>query len=136
MRQEIIEHALGEGMAEGADSGAVAAAAVRSFKAVLAEVSPLVGVFATRALYVRSLHLARSSFRRPEADSEMTTELASLQNDLASRAPAEAKQAGQALLHAFADLLVSLIGMPLTHRMLRTAWGITADALPPEEKTK
>lgn len=125
MRSEMIQGALGERAAEGADSETVAGAAVRTLTLLLAELKPLVGELALRALYVRSLHLARSSFERPSAgDLESPDELlAPLHRDLVSRAPAEARGAAEALLLALANLLVSLIGEPLTDRLLHKAWG-------------
>lgn len=125
MRSEMIQSALGEGATEGADSKAVAGAAVLAMTLFLAEIRPLVGETAMRALYVRSLHLARSSFERPDAaDLESADELlAPLHSNLVSRAPAEARSAAEALLLALANLLVSLIGEPLTDRLLHKAWG-------------
>lgn len=124
MRSEMIQSALGEGAAGGADSKTVAGATVRALTSLLAELKPLVGELALRALYVRSLHLARSSFERPGAgDPESPDELlAPLHRDLVSRAPAEARGAAEALLLALANLLVSLIGEPLTDRLLHKAW--------------
>jgi len=77
-----------------------------------------------RALHVRSLHLAQASFERPSADLASTDELlAHLHQDLVSRLAAPARAAAQALLLALANLLVSLIGEPLTDRLLHKAWG-------------
>ncbi len=125
MRSKTIRSALGQEGLEGADSEIVAAATVRALTLLLAELKPLVGELALRALYVRSLHLARSSFERPGAgDPEYPDELlAPLHRDLVARAPAEALGAAEALLLALVDLLVSLIGEPLTDRLLHKAWG-------------
>lgn len=125
MRSELIQRALGEGAAEGADSKTVASATVRALTLLLAELKPLVGEIALQALYVRSLHLARSSFERPSAaELESPDELlAPLHRDLVSRAAADARGAAEALLLALANLLVSLIGEPLTDRLLNKAWG-------------
>lgn len=125
MRSEMIQSALGEGATEAADSKTVAGATVRALTSLLAELKPLVGELALRALYVRSLHLARSSFERPgTGDLESPDELlAPLHRNLLSRAPAEARGAAEALLLALANLLVSLIGEPLTDRLLHKAWG-------------
>jgi len=92
---------------------------------LLAELKPLVGELALRALYVRSLHLARSSFERPGTGELQSPDelLAPLHRDLLSRAPTESRGAAEALLLALANLLVSLIGEPLTDRLLHKAWG-------------
>jgi hypothetical protein len=129
MRQEIISHALGLGAAEDADSGTVSTEAIRAVSALIAELKPLVGELATRALYVRALHLARSSFERPRGTFESISDMLSpLSQNLGAREPNDAQAAAGALLRAFVDLLVSLIGEPLTYRMLRTAWGV----MPPQ----
>ena len=91
----------------------------------MAELGLLVGESATRALYVRALHLAKSSFERPADTSDSINDLLSpLARDLGAREPADAKAAAAELLSAFVGLLVSLIGEPLTHRLQQTAWGI------------
>ena len=138
MRQGIIEFALGEAGAENAEIGNFAAAVATAARKLLAELSPIVGNLATYALYVRSLHLARSSFERPGASNPETLEtlLATLERDLASRQPVDAGGAGRALLQSLVDLLFSLIGEHLTHRMLRKAWGDPAPSLSFEEKLK
>jgi hypothetical protein len=125
MRSEMIQGALGEGAAEGADSETVAGAAVLALTLLHAELRSLVGEIALRALHVRSLHLARSSFERPsKADLESPDGLlAPLHQDLVSRSAVEARGAAEALLLALANLLVSLIGEPLTGRLLHKAWG-------------
>ena len=124
MRIEMIQIALGEGAAEGADSAAVAETTVRALTSLFAELRPLIGMLALRALYRRSVHLANSSFERPSTDLASADELlATLHRDLVSRDPAEARSAAVAVLLALANLLVSLIGEPLTNRMLQKAWG-------------
>ena len=125
VRSEMIQSALGEGAAEGAHSKTVAASTVQALTLLLAELRPLVGELALRALYLRSLHLAHSSFERPVAGDLKSTDelLAPLHQDLLMRAPAQARVAAEALLMALANLLVSLIGEPLTDRLLHKAWG-------------
>ena len=137
MQSEILERALGLGAAEDADAATVAAAVVCAVGSLLGELTPLVGGLAARALYARSLHLARASFRRPDSgEVETQSDLAALYQDLVCRIPVEARQAGQALLGSFVDLLVSLVGAPITHRMLRTAWGVSAAELPLRGETE
>ena len=125
MQREVIQHALGSAAAEGADARDVASGTVGAVKGLLAELQPLVGELAARALYGRALHLAKSSFDRPAAAGEPVADLlGALQQDLAARSASDARAAAGALLHAFADLLTSLIGLSLTNRILRTAWGV------------
>lgn len=136
MRQDLIERRLAQGAPAQATADAVGIATAQSFRLLLSELEPLVGVQATRALYARSLHLTRPSFdwlsiAAAQPQDEL---LILLRRDLASRLPADARKAGEALLLGFADLLISLIGEPLTHRLLRSAWEppAAADQLFPE----
>lgn len=136
MRKEMIQSVLDKGASYSADSEALATATVSALTALVAEISPIVGELAWRALYVRSLHLARSSFARPEVGNSVTSAelLALLHRDLQARAPVEARAAAEALLLALADLLASLIGEPLTHRLLHSAWDQPIDSKTSQEK--
>ena len=138
MRQRIIEHALGNSVAGNVDPGTLATATVRAVRLLLAELRPLVGDLATSALYSRSLYLARASFQRPDLSALLTHDelLAPLQQDLASRAPADAQLAARGLLKSLVDLLFSLTGEPLTNQMLSKAWGVHPEPTSPGEKTQ
>ncbi len=138
MRHEIIQHFLAEETADGATQSTVPDAIVRALRLLLAELEPLVGVQAARALYARSLHLTRSNYGwSPVAGDQPFSELITfLHGDLAARDAAEGRRAGETLLHTFADLLTSLIGEPLTHRLLRSAWGDPGADKPFQEKAQ
>jgi hypothetical protein len=135
MRQEIIVSALGKDAAEGVDPGPLATSTVRAVRLLLAELRPLVGELATTALYGRSLHLARASFQQQILSKSVTHNelLALLQQDLASRSRPDAQRAARALLNSLVDLLISLIGEPLTNQILNKAWGVQPDASSSEE---
>ncbi len=134
MRDDMIKQALGECGVE-ADSSAIAHATVKALTRLLEQLKPLVGELAWRALYVRSLHLARSSFIKPDVDQDSPGDLLTpLQRDLSRRPPAAARAAAEALLLALVDLLVSLIGDPLTVRLLHKAWDIPAAGTSAQEK--
>lgn len=130
MRDELIELALSRHGPRPPDARAVADTTVRALSAVLDELKPLVGDMAARALYLRSLHLADISFHGPASpDTQAQSALVdALRADLASRDMQEARRHGRALLQSLANLLASLIGENLTHRMLSTAWGVPTPA--------
>lgn len=136
MRQQIIEKALAESAGEEADPTSVARATVGVVRLLNAELASVIGSQATAALYARSVHLTRPAFQwlTQTATDPPEARLAALQSDLSAREPSEARKAGEALLLTFADLLVSLIGEPLTHRLLRSAWGRPADDEPSGRK--
>lgn len=129
MRQEIIQQALTERAAEGVDSSAIADATVHVLRLLHAELESLVGGQAVRALHARSVHLTRSSigWTWPAAAHPQGELLSFLRADLVARSPAQARKAAETILLTFADLLISLIGEPLTQRLLRTAWGVPQD---------
>jgi hypothetical protein len=95
-----------------------------------AALMPIVGVRGLAALCGRSLHLTRVDFAwlgaaidgRAEAQSgvEAFCALLAQQDDAAATACA------QAFMRNFRDLLTSLIGVPLTERLLRAAWTATS----------
>lgn len=136
MRQQIIEKALAEIAGEHPDPTAVAHATVGALRLLHAELGSAIGSQATGALYARSVHLTRPAFQwlTQTAADPPEARLAALQDDLSAREPSEARKAGEALLLTFADLLVSLIGEPLTHRLLSSAWGRPADNEPSGRK--
>ena len=137
MRHALIEHALRGSRQRDADAAGVASSVVASVRLLLCELKPLVGELAAGALYRRSVQLARSSLPRAPEDAGSHDELlAPLHRHLAALPPVEAKAGGRALLNAFVDLLVSLIGEPLTHKLLTKAWGGAADPPVAEEKPR
>lgn len=107
-----------------------AAQAARVLHAIWVDIDaalmPIVGVRGLAALCGRSLHRTRVDFAwlgaaidgRVEAQQgvEVVCALLAQQDDAAATACA------QAFLRNFRDLLTSLIGAPLTERLLRAAW--------------
>ncbi|MEJ7688094.1 MAG: hypothetical protein WKG52_14530 [Variovorax sp.] len=138
MRHEIIQQFLAAETAIGAHESTIADVIVRALRLLLAELQPLVGAQASRALYARSIHLTRPSCDWPSrpADLPASELLAFLQGDLAPRPVADARRAGEALLLTFVDLLISMIGEPLTYRLLRSAWDNPAADKPFQEKAQ
>lgn len=137
MRHDMTGSANDEAGADGAETAAVAASTIRALTSLFEELKPLVGVLATQALYRRALHLARASVLLPgnEAPS-LDEQLERLRHELDNCAHADALRSSEALLHAFVDLLVSLIGRPLTFRLVRSAWGARAAETYIEERAQ
>jgi len=117
-----IEAALGQAWKDGA-AGDVAAAAEHALRALFAELASLIGNDAVRALYLRALHVSVLSFTRPgQASEPMDALLAEFRQNMRDRQPVEARRAALALLESLVALLVSLIGQPLTLRLITSAW--------------
>ena len=139
MQRELILQALAPAAAGQSGSSVVAAACIRALDALFSELEPLVGVTGTRALYLRCLHLTRESVGWPVAADGASSDalLTSLAEHIEARDSDAARRASETLLTGFADLLISLIGEPLTLRLLQSAWGDPGDAVMPfQESTK
>ncbi|MGJ7542988.1 hypothetical protein [Variovorax sp. LT1R16] len=135
MREKIIDQRLAGTVGDAATSDAIAETTVGALRLLYAELGSLIGSRAAGALYVRSLHLTRPGFPWLSQAVEASDALFStLYSDLCAREANEARQAGAGLLRTFADLLATLIGEPLTHRLLRSAWGLPADDEPSGSK--
>ena len=112
-------------VSEDADSAAVAAAAVSTWGAIAAALSPIIGHGGVVALFQRSMHLTRVNYPwLPAADESALrgNGFAALGVALAQQAGLDASAAQTALLHTFRDLLLSLIGSSLTERLLGSVW--------------
>jgi hypothetical protein len=87
---------------------------------------PIIGDDSFRSLLERSLHLNGKNF--PWLVLDMRTwdhsdRFSGLRDNLNSRDPVEAADAGLALLTTFVETLVELIDVPLVSNILRSAWG-------------
>ncbi len=123
LRHPYIERALGGSWTAG-EADTVADATVQALQALFSHLATLIGNDAVRALYLRSLHVSLLSFdRTAQANQPLNTLLAELRQNLAKHQTADARKAAQALLESLVALLVSLIGQPLTMRLVASAWG-------------
>ncbi|MBA3772893.1 MAG: hypothetical protein H0X13_10515 [Ramlibacter sp.] len=123
LRHLYIERALGEAWNAG-EADTVADATVQALQALIAELAMLIGNDAVRALYLRALHVSLLFFdRTAPANQPLDALLADLRRSLTNHQPADARRAAQALLESLVTLLVSLIGQPLTLRLVTSAWG-------------
>jgi hypothetical protein len=112
----IVNHA-----GKSPDSNAIAEAAVITWLEMCAQLKPVLGVRGVNILFRRSLHLTKISFPEIEISdfSESDTNLlAGLKNNLTRRETTNALESIRDLLVTFTELLASLIGDPLTKRLL------------------
>lgn len=61
----------------------------------------------------------------PPAAAFSDSSFSAVRDDLSARTPEDALHAGQSLLFALTDQLVSFVGLPVTRRMLHSAWRAT-----------
>jgi hypothetical protein len=116
----LAQHA---GSTAGAE--AVAAAARRAYDDLGHVSTPLIGQVGLDALTARAVHLAQREYswlgdsREPERTDELFAQVIA---SLGRQDPAGATEGAAAVFAAFAGLLVTIIGEPLTTGLLRQAW--------------
>src|SRR5512140_1538455 len=136
-RHEKIAHLLMQHAGGGeADARAVAEAALGLWIRAACELALLIGKGGVRAIYARSLHLARSSYPwLPEAADPAQSDppFTELRATLERQAAPDALKAGTAFLVAFTDLRATLIGEALTTGLMNSAWPDRASGLAAKE---
>lgn len=110
-------------VAEGASSRQIADTAVLKWLELDAVLSPIIGQNGVAALYNRSIHSVQITYPWLVAAHESDVEygdFATLRSALTKKTSAEASAANLALYQAFYNTLISLIGAPLTDRLLES----------------
>ena len=133
MPSEIVKRVISQCAGDGAPSAQIAQSIVDALKSLHAELTLVVGVQAASSLIAHALHRTRTTVGWTLVASSVVTDktLDALRDDLAARPPAGCRSAGQLLLLTLVDHLISLIGQPLTRRMLHSAWNLPdADVAP------
>lgn len=107
-----------------ADAASVASAARRRFEELADVLTPIVGQAGIDALAARALHLAQREY--PCLGTTRTSEhvegpLIGVSMSLEHQEPGLATEAAAAVLAQFTALLVTMIGEPLTVRLMRQA---------------
>ncbi|MBI1379960.1 MAG: hypothetical protein GC161_02585 [Planctomycetaceae bacterium] len=106
---------------EGADLGALAAAAAELWAAIHAHLAPLVGSIGASAIYRSSLGLESAQFpslAMARSSATPADDFVSLGKALATASPADALLAHGALLTRFCSQLARLVGAALAERVL------------------
>lgn len=104
----------------------VAEAAIHRWEQMAAHIILIVGEDGFNSLYARSVHLTQSTFPWLAAGSlspHTGQRFAELKANLEGQKPAQASEANDLLLLTFTGILATLIGEPLTTRILSSAWG-------------
>jgi hypothetical protein len=121
LRHQIIESLTASPPEKTGDS------AIGLWEQMASQIISIVGEGGFNSLYARSVYLTQSSFPWLTASSPQTDQrFAALKASLEAQTPAQANVANRLLLITFTDIVASLIGDPLTTRILRSAWGIDA----------
>lgn len=118
--------------------GTIARTTVHTLRQVAARLAPVIGAGGVDALLKRSQKLTSATFpwlAMAAPDGNGTALVTSLEARLVDHETDTAAEAGYALLVTFIELLASLIGEPLTERLLHTVWA-PASTASVEERTK
>ena len=110
---------------EGMPSTQVAEVVVGAWAQIDAALTPVVGRRAVAMLHQRSLFLTAAAHRWLSETTEglpETMDLDGLGVLLGQQTSVDAAAGGGASLQTFQDLLASLVGSPLTERLLRSIW--------------
>lgn len=113
--------ALQRRVGTGGDSTRVALATIVLWRELDAVLNPVLGRGGVAAMYRRCLSLAARTHAwlpPPDASQTAAPDLEALQASLSGQDAATAAAAAAAFLHAFHDLLASLVGASLTGRLL------------------
>ena len=117
-------------------TGKVADAAMGLWAQVATQIISIVGEGGFDSLYARSVFLTQSTFPWLAANSaslQADHRFAHLKMSLEGQTPALARDANSLLLITFTDILASLVGEPLTARILDSAWGSEAQDMAGKE---
>ena len=132
-----LQAPVGSLLQEGAAPGVLSTAAIATWRGLESTLVPLVGHRGYVALLGRSLHLVRQAHPwlppGPGPSGAAGDLLMALQTALAGQAAGTCAAAHAAMVEAFCEVLASLIGGPLTERVLRPVGspsGTAGDASP------
>jgi len=122
-----VQAAFVQAMAKESQSAAVAAAAVAVWQDVSGVLSPIIGNSGFAALLKRSGYLAISACPGLATATDQTqsaAQFSALHDLLTQLSSGDAARVNGALLQTFQNVLDTLIGVPLTARLLQPIWDI------------
>jgi hypothetical protein len=124
MRIKLIQRTLAQVTGGSPNSSTVAKGTLNTWDRVAGCLSPVIGARGVDALFNRSLLLTSTDFPWLSAGGpkDGADPLANIRMCLEARDPTSAAAASLALLVSFTNLLESLIGEPLTERILGPVW--------------
>ena len=135
MPSDIVKRMIAQCAGDGVPSTEGAQAIIGALKSLHAELTMVMGMQAASSLIAHAVHRTRPTAGWGLAPSSLVTDqtLDALRADLAARPPAGCRAAGEFLLTTLVDHLISLIGQPLTRRMLHAAWNLPDAELTSQE---
>jgi len=133
-RRAAIRRTLKQRSGGAPGAAAVAEATIGTWLQVAERLAPVIGLQGVNVLFNRALHLTSTAFPWLTTAGERgdsAVQLAGIKARLADHEPEAAAEASYTLLVTFTELLGTLIGEPLTGRLLDPVW-----EFPPAEPVK
>jgi hypothetical protein len=133
MYRDSIRRTLAMSAGIAPDARGVAEATLRTWGQMAARLTPVIGARGIEALFGRSLQMASAAYpwlSKAGGADDSANPLANLRASLEAIDPVVGIAGSHALLVTFTGLLATLIGEPLTGRLLDPVW------TPPEPGTK
>lgn len=127
MPVEAIRKLLAQRAAAAPDASAIAEVTLCTWQQVAARLVPVIGARGVDVLFKRALHLTSKDYpwlanTGDNEGDDGAALLAGIKDRLASREMADAVESSYALLVTFTELLSTMIGPPLTERLLGPVW--------------
>jgi hypothetical protein len=139
--RELLRAAIGRALSSQLGSSpsatAVGAATVATWDRLAKCLVPVIGRQGVDVLFNRAVHLTIAAYpwlEAPGARLDGEVPLADFRSRLEQRDPEAASAASQAVLVTFSELLASLIGQPLTERLLAPVWASEIPTRAPEHR--
>lgn len=130
LREQKIKNLMAQPSGEGNQD------TLHLWRSMAAQIISVVGQGGFQSLYARSIFLTQRSVAwvtQPTVSLPIDLSFTALSTCLAEHPHEQAQEANTLLMLTFTDLLASLIGEPLTVRILKTAWGADAADLTDKE---
>ena len=116
----------------------VADGAIDYWSRMATQIILIVGDAGFDSLYARSVFLSQTRYpwlATSSGAAQTAPRFADLKTSLEAQTPALAREANSLLLITFTDILASLVGGPLTARILESAWDIDIQGTADKELT-
>ena len=127
---------LADRVRDGADAEQVADAIVTIWLEIEQALHPIIGRRGIAALYNRSLHLTAVAYPWLAIDQPAVSaaiDPSGQRSALVQQTAADAAAGGSALFLTFHELLASLVGAPLTDRLLHSVWTHSSPGSPAQD---
>ena len=124
-RQQMIVKVLAPTSGDASTAKGIAARTLWSWERVAFHLTPLIGEAGFQSLYARAVHLAvpQCSGLTPAGQAQTLESLfEKLKEELEPMDTQDAARTSKLVLATFTELLSTLIGEPLTSRILHSAW--------------